>query len=156
MDEVINKRKGKSPLPSSLKSENRIPLRLLINSGNIRTVNCSFRSFLSGNNNSSITLTPTTLNELEDICSSFAMRKAPGYDNIPMHVIIISFHFISAPLLDIFNLSLPKCIFPDKLKIAKVIPIYKAGDPGVPSWIFLLPNSSTFFERVTSCSLGYV
>ena len=32
-----------------------------------------------------------------------------------------SFHLISAPLANIINLSLRKGIFPDKLKIAKVI-----------------------------------
>ena len=31
--------------------------------------------------------------------------------------------------LSIVNLSLQKVIFPDKMKIAKVIPVYKAGDP---------------------------
>ena len=40
-----------------------------------------------------------------------------------------SFHLISAPLANIINLSLRKGIFPDKLKIAKVIPTYKADDP---------------------------
>ena len=42
-----------------------------------------------------------------------------------------SFHLISAPLVDIINLSLLKGIFPDKLKIAKVIPVYKAEDPSL-------------------------
>ena len=35
---------------------------------------------------------------------------------------------LSTPLLNIFNLSLEKRIFPDELKIAKVTPIYKTGD----------------------------
>ena len=34
-----------------------------------------------------------------------------------------------APLADIINLSLLKGIFPDKLNIAKIIPIFKAEDP---------------------------
>ena len=46
-----------------------------------------------------------------------------------MRVIKHSFHLISAPLANIINLSLQKGIFPDKLKIANVIPIYKADDP---------------------------
>ena len=41
------------------------------------------------------------------------------------------FHLISAPLTNIINLSLQKGIFPDKLKIAKVIPMYKANDPSI-------------------------
>ena len=58
----------------------------------------------------------------------FASKKAPGYDIFPMHVIKYLFPLISAPLADIINLSLLKGIFPDKLKIAKIIPIFKAED----------------------------
>ena len=81
----------------------------------------------------------------------FASKKAPGYDSFPMHVIKYLFHLISAPLADIINLSLLKGIFPDKLKIAKIIPIFKAEDPNFfvnyrP--ISLLSNFSKFFEKV--------
>ena len=68
-----------------------------------------------------------------------------------MHVIKSSFHLISSPLVIIINQSLQKGIFPDKLKIAKVIPVYKSEDPCLfvnyrP--ISLLSNFSKFFERV--------
>ena len=68
-----------------------------------------------------------------------------------MHVIENSFHLISTSLMNIINLSLLKGIFPDKLKIAKVIPIYKAEDPCLfvnyrP--ISSLPNFSKCFEKV--------
>ena len=104
-----------------------------------------------GNNHPSINLKPTTINELESICGMFASKKAPGYDSIPMYIIKYSFHLISAPLADIINLSLLKGIFPDKLKIAKIIPIFKAEDPNFfvnyrP--ISLLSNFSKFFEKV--------
>ena len=132
-NEVINKQKSKSPLPSPLKSEGRTitdPVEIanrfckyFTNIGPnlasaIPAVNSSFRSFLTGNNNTAITLKPTTVRELENICSTFALGKAPGYDNIPMHVIQNSFHLISTPLINIINLSFVKGIFPDKLKIA--------------------------------------
>ena len=67
-----------------------------------------------------------------------------------MRVIKSSFHLISSPLSNISNQSLQKGIFPDKLKIAKVIPVYKSEDPCLfvnyrP--ISLLSNFSTIFER---------
>ena len=71
----------------------------------------------------------STTSELESICGMFASKKAPAYDSFPMHVIKYSFHLISAPLADIINLSLLKGIFPNKLKIAKIIPIFEAEDP---------------------------
>ena len=95
----------------------------------ISSVNPSFRSHLGDNNHSFINLKPTTTSELESICGMFASKKAPGYDSSPMHVIKYSFHLISAPLADITNLSLLKGILPDKLTIAKMIPIFEAEDP---------------------------
>lgn len=113
-------------------------------------VNSNFRSFLNNNNNP-ITLKASTIKELENISKTLASRKALGYDNIPMNVIKSSFHLISSPLANIINQSLQKGILPDKLKIAKVIPVYKKEDP-FPfvnyKPISLLSNFSKFFERV--------
>jgi len=117
----------------------------------IPTVNsATFCSFLGSKDYPPFILKPTDTCELESICSLFS-PKAPGYDNIAMRVIKHSFHLISAPLANIINLSLLKGIFPDKLKIGKVIPIYKTEDPSLfvnyrP--ISLLPNFSKFFEKV--------
>ena len=67
-----------------------------------------------------------------------------------MYVIKKLFHFISTPLMNIINLSFVKGIFPDKLKIAKVIPIYRAEDPCLFANYrpISLPNFSKFFEKV--------
>ena len=65
-------------------------------------------------------------------------------------VIKHSIHLISAPLPNIINPSLQKGIFPDKLKLTKVIPIYKANDPSLFTNyrpISLLSNFSNFFEK---------
>ena len=117
----------------------------------ISDVNSSFSSFLGDVNHPPITLQPTDPCELESICSMFASGKAPGYDNISMRVIKHSFDLISAPLANIIDLSLPKGIFPEKLKIAKVIPIYKVDDPShFTNYrpISLLSSFSKFFEKV--------
>ena len=167
LNEVINKRKNNPSLPSSFKSDGKTitdPMdianrfcKYFTNIGPklasaIPTVNsATFRSFLGSNDYPSIILKPTNTRELESICGLFSPRKAPGYDNISMRVIKHSFHLISSPLANIINLSLVKGIFPDKLKLGKVIPIYKTEDPSLfvnyrP--ISLLPNFSKFFEKV--------
>ena len=176
LNEVINKRKNNPSLPSSFKSDGKtITDRMDIadrfckyftNIGPklasaIPTVNsATFRSFLGSNDYPSIILKPTNTRELESICGLFSPRKAPGYDNISMRVIKHSFHLISAPLANIINLSIVKGIFPDKLKLGKVIPIYKTDDPSLfvnyrP--ISLLPNFSKFFEKVMyNCLVEFV
>ena len=165
LNEVINKRKSRAPFPSSLESEGKTVTdpeeiadkfcKYFTNigpslAGAIRDVNASVSSFIGDVNLPPITLKPTNPGELESICSMFASRKAPGYDNISMRVIKHSFHLISAPLTNIINLSLQKGIFPDKLKLTKVIPIYKANDPSLFTNyrpISLLSNFSNFLKK---------
>ena len=104
INEVINKRKTKSSLPTSFKSEGRTITdpkevadsfcKYFSNLGPnlakaIPAVNYSFRSFLPDNNNTPITLRPTNTEELEEICNKFSSGKAPGYDDILLHVIKI-------------------------------------------------------------------
>ena len=50
-------------------------------------------------------------------------------DNIPKGIIKLSIDIIVEPLTEIINVSLVSGCFPDTLKIAKVLPIFKTGDP---------------------------
>ena len=52
---------------------------------------------------------------------------SPGFDDVHITVVKKIIHLISKPLCAIFNSSLKNGIFPDKLKVAKVIPIFKKG-----------------------------
>ena len=140
LNEVINNKKSKSSLPLSFKIDDKLtsdPMdiangycKYFTNIGpnlanKIPMTNTSFSSFLTNNTNDSMNvLKPTSTAELEEICQNFKSQKAPGYDNLSMHVIKSSFSLISEPLKDIINLSFAKGVFPDKLKIAKIIPIY--------------------------------
>ena len=42
-----------------------------------------------------------------------------------------SINIIAEPLFDIFNLSFASDIFPDDMKIARVVPLFKAGDHAI-------------------------
>ena len=91
-----------------------------------------------------------TLTVLEHVCIMFKFGKAPGFDNIPMYIIKNSFKYISDPLCYLINLSFSEGIFPDQLKIAKLIPIFKADDPEIFSNyrpISLLINFSKLLKR---------
>ena len=68
---------------------------------------------------------PTTGLEIIDIARNLKPSKSPGYDEILPNVIKSIINNITQPLSDIFNLSLKTGIFPDKLKTAKVSPVFK-------------------------------
>ena len=66
--------------------------------------------------------------ELKSIVNDLASNKSPGYDDISPKVIKAVIDSIHLPLCDIFYKSLQTGCFPDNLKIAKVVPIYKGDD----------------------------
>jgi hypothetical protein len=117
----------------------------------IPSISTSFRTCLGTSITETIWLKPATLAEREQTCMTFKSGKEPGFDNIPMNIINSSFKYISNPLLDLINLSFSKGVFPDQLKIAKLIPVFKADDPELFSNyrpISLLTNFSKYFEKI--------
>ena len=167
INEVVNRQKTtRASFPSSFKSDGGIIIdpseiankfcAYFTNVGpnlqkKIPTTSSPFHTFLGNRVDESILLEPTNSVELIDICKSLKNSKATGADNIPMHIIKDISEYISAPLTQIVNLSLAKGIFPDQLKISKIVPIYKADDPELFSNyrpISLLSNFSKIFEKV--------
>ena len=78
------------------------------------------------------------------------VKKSCGHDNISTILLKAIQHIILGSLTLIINQCITTNIFPDKLKIAKVIPIYKKDDDDIfdnyrP--ISLLPTISRVFER---------
>ena len=74
-----------------------------------------------------------------------------GPDTVPTNVFKIAAPIIVPHLVSIFNLSLQSGIFPDPLKLAKVIPIFKAGSKLLVTNyrpISLLPILSKIFEKI--------
>lgn len=66
--------------------------------------------------------------EIKNIILSFENKYSAGYDEIPITVIKVALPFICSPLTHIINHSLTSGIFPEKFKIARVIPIFKKGN----------------------------
>ena len=73
-------------------------------------------------------LQPTTEQEIIEICASFRVGTAAGYDQITMNVIKEKIDLIVQPLMYITNLSLSSGTVPDQMKIARVVPLFKTGD----------------------------
>ena len=92
-----------------------------------------------------------SVNELKDAFSSLKINKSAGYDVISFNVVKKCFGVLHKPLLHIFNLSLQTGIFPDKLKIARVTPLFKGGENyelGNYRPISVLPCFSKILEKI--------
>ena len=63
---------------------------------------------------------------ITDICS--LTNSSPGWDNVPVKLLKPYIEEYIKPLTYIINKSFETGVFPDSLKLAKVIPIYKSGD----------------------------
>ena len=99
----------------------------------------------------SLFLAPTDHDEVIKICASLKSGASPGYDDLKPDAIKSVKHLIAYPLVHIFNLSMSTGIFPDQLKLAKVVPVYKSGDSDSCNNyrpISVLPVFSKVFERI--------
>ena len=114
-------------------------------SSKILPTNSSPNDFLCRSLSESILLQPLTVIVFSNIVKSFSVNKAPGHDNISMEVIHQSLKNIVQSLVSMINLLLPTGVFPEYLKIAKVIPFFKADDPTLFSNYRPMFNSSSFF-----------
>ena len=95
---------------------------------NIGNTNLDFKSYMGSPQPQSILLGKTHVTEINNIIMKMKENKSPGYDAINAKFLKLSSPIISPILSNIFNSMLKTGMYPDELKIAKVIPIYKNGD----------------------------
>ena len=76
----------------------------------------------------SFALFPITETEVINSILKLKPNKSPGYDEITSDLLKLSITSISRVLQHVFNASIESGIFPSRMKIAKVIPIYKKGN----------------------------
>ena len=93
----------------------------------------------------------TTPDSIEKIIGDLKPKSSAGYDNLSSKLLKDIKGIISCPLSIIINQSLCSGIFPSKLKLPKIIPLYKKEDQQVfrNYWpISLLSSISKIFEKV--------
>ena len=71
---------------------------------------------------------PTTPHEVSDTINYLKNSNSTGVDNISVKLIKSCSSLISSILSNINNHSLTSGIFPNALKMAKVVPVFKNGD----------------------------
>ena len=69
-----------------------------------------------------------SVNELKDAFFSLKINQSAGYDGMSFNVVKKCFGVLHKPLLHLFNLSLQTGVFPGKIKIARVTPLFKGSE----------------------------
>ena len=98
----------------------------------------------------SLFLNPVTVGEINKLIAGLK-NTATGYDDISAALLILSLEYIADPLVHICNSSMIEGVFPEQLKIACVLPLYKAEDPMYFNHyrpVSLLTILSKVFERL--------
>ena len=116
----------------------------------------TFTSFLKGSFSNSFSLFPTTASEIINVCNNLPNKASMGLDEIPTNIMKKSIYCVADTLAHIINKSFKRGEFPDKLKIAKICPVYKGGVRNEFSNyrpISILPSFSKIFEKVVHIRL---
>ena len=115
--------------------------------------NSSYRmrpSLITKSLSNTIFLEPVTNHEIYKLVMPLK-NGAPGYDGIKSDTLKLSVQHICEPLAHVCNMSLMQGVFPQELKLANVLPLYKSGDPQLFNNyrpVSLLPTLSKVLEKV--------
>ena len=80
------------------------------------------------NNPATIYLNPTNRSELTTLINNLSNKTSKGYDEISTAMLKTLHLSITGPLTLIFNKSLTEGFFPDLMKYADVVPLYKSKE----------------------------
>ena len=116
--------------------------------------NRKFMTYLKNRNSSNMFLEAPNLYEIIDSLKSLSVNQAVGQDNIPAFFIETANLVIALYLLILYDHAFSSGMFPDILKIAKVIPIHKNGNKNDPNnylHISILSTFSKILEKLIYC-----
>ena len=113
--------------------------------------NKTYKSYLKDKINSNFEFCTVSIKDVNDVLNKLKTKRSSGQDGISSALLKSFDGEITNVLTLIINQSLSTGIFPDKLKVAKVVPVFKKDDPHQPGNyrpISLLPAISKIFEKV--------
>jgi hypothetical protein len=120
-------------------------------SHNVPVFRKSYDTYLPRHNAKSIFLDPVHPMDVINVARKLKPKTSSGSDGVSSKLLIKTIEQIVNPITHIINLSLQTGTFPNELKCAKVIPIYKSGDPCILNNyrpISLLSSFSKLLERI--------
>ena len=108
----------------------------------------SFKDYIQYKSGYSMFLEPTCAKEIMNIIKTFQSKDSYGHDGLSMKIFS---EVIAGPSSHVCNRSFESGIFPDKMKLAKIVPIFKSGNNQVYtnySPVSLLPEFSKVLENL--------
>ena len=173
LNTIIRKGQHSSPLPDKFMSNGKTVTHkkdiangfndFFVNVGpnlakdiNIPNENTHVLDYLNSQNPESMFLASVEESEVINIVRNCKNKKSTGYDGIDMTIIKQVIYHIIKPFTHICNNSFENGVFPSKMKIAKVVPIFKAGDKSSFNNyrpISLLPQFSKIVEKLFNARL---
>ena len=111
----------------------------------------NYKDFLKESSPNSMGIELTTPMEVISLAGSFRDTHSCGEDEIDPQIAKFTIKEISIPLAQIINCSILAGSVPNKLKIAKVIPIFKTGEINKFNNyrpVSILPYFSKYFEKI--------
>jgi len=118
---------------------------------NIPSCTAKFGDYLKNPIPNSFFCEPIEPNEVINCLTQLLNKKSSSSDLFNGKIINLIAPVIAEPISRIYNISVNSGVFPDSLKLAKVIPIFKKGDQKVMSNyrpISLLSNFGKLFEKL--------
>lgn len=98
----------------------------------------------------------TTVSEVTSVVKKMENKNSSGYDDMPSKIIKDNIDILAEPLSYLFNACINQGIFPDQLKISKIIPVHKKlskSDVNNYRPIALPPILSKIFEKLIKVQL---
>lgn len=97
-----------------------------------------------------------TAAEIVGVARQMLSNKAMGHDEISVNLLKDNIDILCYPLQKLFNQAFLSGIYPEKLKIGRVVPIYKNGDPNdLANYrpITILSCINTLFEKLIAARI---
>ena len=105
----------------------------------------SFSDYLNGNYAANLFMFPTCEAEILHTTTNLKASTSEVYDNVSTKLLKQTVKEVATPLAHIVNLSLSHGIFPNDMKLAKIVPIFKNGNTKP---ISILPAFSKILEKI--------
>ena len=118
--------------------------------------NGSFKSYLNNPITNNFNFKPVSESDIHSIITNLNSKTSSGHDQISLILLKKLKNVLVTPITVIVNQFLKTGIFPDALKIAKILPVFKKGDTHlIQNYrpISLLPSISKIFEKTVLIQL---